>query len=526
MSVTTDISVNQPEQPTMTYERSPAVLLHILTDLAAATARATTRTALARRLAEALARHLPLLGIELGWAGAREGGEVIEVRGDSPEALEVSAAQRGAFPTPARRALSTGAAQVQLVERPRERLEIHLGLVDNDGEGGYIGLHLDAEFPAGVLLDDAFLQPMRQILAGGQHTVRLIERVARVSRRAYRRNQVLRRQLERYTLTGGVVAVSDAMRQIMEQVELIAGHDTTVLLRGESGTGKELLARTIHELSRRSERPFIQVNCGALPEGLVESELFGHEQGAFTSAAGRHVGRFERARGGTILLDEVAELPQPTQVKLLRVLQERNFERVGGEQVITADVRVIAATHQDLEAMVAEGTFRADLYYRINVFPIQIPPLRERQEDIPALVEVLLDAIARRLGREAPEVTPATMARLCEAPWTGNVRELENILERAVILSPERTLHLPRLPAAQALPGAPVAPARAPQPPPEVAPLETTIRRAIEAALTASEGQIYGDGGAAALLALKPSTLQSKMKRLGIERRRFTAPSE
>ncbi|MEO1267041.1 MAG: sigma 54-interacting transcriptional regulator, partial [Myxococcota bacterium] len=415
----------------------------------------------------------------------------------------------------------------------RARLEVYLNLLDNDGESGFMGLHLSEDFPAGVLLDDAFLEPMRQILAGGQHTVRLIERVARVSRRAYRRNQELRRQLERYTLTEGVVAVSDAMRQILEQAELIAGHDTTVLLRGESGTGKELLARTVHRLSHRSEKPFLQVNCGALPEGLVESELFGHEKGAFTHATGRHIGRFERAQGGTILLDEVAELPLPTQVKLLRVLQERTFERVGGEHILKTDVRVIAATHQDLEAMVARGTFRADLYYRINVFPIVIPPLRERQEDIPALTEVLLDAIARRLGREPPEVAPETMARLCEAHWSGNVRELENILERAVILSPGDTLHLPSLPDPQpiATAGAGLLPTPSSPPsssatvaavrPATVVPLKTTVRRAIEAALSATRGKIYGANGAAELLALKPSTLQSKMKQLGIERSRF-----
>jgi formate hydrogenlyase transcriptional activator len=312
-----------------------------------------------------------------------------------------------------------------------------------------------------------------------------------------------------------VIAASPAMRTILHEiVPLVARQDTTVLLRGETGTGKEVIARRIHALSPRAARPFLKVNCGALPEGLLESALFGHERGAFTGAAARRVGFFERANGGTLLLDEIAELPRPAQVKLLRALQEGEIERVGGEATLRVDVRVIAATHRPLEAMIKTGAFREDLYYRLQVFPIVIPPLRERPEDLEGLVRAIVEKLAARFGRSPPRLGRAMMARLAGHDWPGNVRELENVLERSMVVSTGDELRL-----VGSFGGAPAA-ARpvAPRPDREVEDYRAAMKRSIETALAACGGRIYGAGGAAAALGLKPTTLQSKMKKLGIVR--------
>ena len=354
---------------------------------------------------------------------------------------------------------------------------------------------------------DATLELIGRILAFGQSHCRLVERMAKLSSSAHHDSAELREELRRQADAGPIVARSAPMVAVLRNVSLVAQHDSAVLLRGESGTGKELLARRIHRLSKRANRPFVAVNCGAIPEMLVESELFGHEKGAFTGATARHVGRFERAHGGTIFLDEIAELALPAQVKLLRVLQDGAFERVGGGGAVRVDVRVLAATHRPLETMIEAGTFRSDLFYRINVFPIAIPPLRERREDIPVLAHALLKQTARRLGMPIPPFGPDALDRLSRCPWHGNVRELANTIERALISRSGATLEFDDLPASSAA-GAGGTPGT----------FDDAARQAILEALAATGGRIYGPLGAAARLGMPPTTLQGKMAKLGIGR--------
>jgi transcriptional regulator with GAF, ATPase, and Fis domain len=296
-----------------------------------------------------------------------------------------------------------------------------------------------------------------------------------------------------------------------------------VLLLGETGTGKELIARAIHSRSARRNRPLIKVNCAALPSGLVESELFGHELGAFTGATARRIGRFELAHGGTIFLDEVGELPPDAQAKLLRVLQEHEFERVGGAKTIRVDARVIAATNRDLAQ--AADRFRPDLYYRLNVFPVRLPPLRERVEDVALLVHYFVERYAAKIGRAIERVPQEAMRRLMAYPWPGNVRELENVIERAVILSPGPELQIapevlsapPPAPVSTAAAAPPPAPA-ALRPQGGTAPLEEVERQHIVATLEHTRWRIEGPEGAARLLDMHPSTLRSRMHKLGIRR--------
>ena len=314
-----------------------------------------------------------------------------------------------------------------------------------------------------------------------------------------------------------IIGGSAALRTVLAKVGPVAPTDSTVLILGETGTGKELVARAVHNLSRRKDRPLIKLNCSALPTGLVESELFGHEKGAFTGATERRTGRFELADGGTIFLDEVGELPPEAQVKLLRVLQEREFERVGGAKTIRVDVRVIAATNRDLAQAVAVGKFRQDLYYRLNVFPVELPPLRERTEDIPLLVHYFVGRYAAKVGRTITGVPKDAMQRLTAYRWPGNVRELENVIERAVILSPGSELAvapelLPVLPAASGAAGTTDLPAGDP------AALEEVDRQHIVAVLKRTGWRIDGPKGAARLLNMHPSTLRSRMQKLGIRR--------
>jgi len=301
---------------------------------------------------------------------------------------------------------------------------------------------------------------------------------------------------------------------------MVAGTNTTVLITGETGTGKELVARAIHEASPRHERLLVKVNCAAISAGLVESELFGHEKGAFTGAVGKHKGRFELAHGGTLFLDEIGELPLETQVKLLRVLQEREFERVGGNETIRVDVRVVAATNRNLPQLVARGQFREDLYYRLNVFPVALPPLRERAEDIPPLVNTFLARYARQAGKRIEEVSPEAMWRLLAYKWPGNVRELQNVIERAVVFARHRVLDLDALPDLSAPPSSPltVAAAAAPtdmSPPRTIAEVE---RWYVEQVLTETRWVIEGERGAARRLGLHPNTLRSRLKRWGVMR--------
>ncbi len=307
------------------------------------------------------------------------------------------------------------------------------------------------------------------------------------------------------------VVESAPMRLAVERVRLVAPSTTTVLVRGETGTGKEGVARLVHEWSPRSRAPLVVANMGAIPESLIESELFGHEKGAFTGAARRRVGRFEQAEGGTIFLDEVGDAPPSVQVRMLRVLQEREIQRVGGTETLRIDVRVVAATNRNLEEMVKAGTFREDLYYRLAIFPIELPPLRERPEEIRSLALHLLQRHAALMNRKSPQLSEQACRILEAYPWPGNVRELENFLQRALILSPGPNLELPELPSR----------AEAHEPAGEPRPAmpgrwDEEVRGLIRRALRITGGKIYGPDGAATLLGLPPTTLQGKMRKYGI----------
>ncbi|MBX7165893.1 MAG: sigma 54-interacting transcriptional regulator [Pirellulales bacterium] len=307
-----------------------------------------------------------------------------------------------------------------------------------------------------------------------------------------------------------IVGQSSGLVAVLDQVRLVAPTDATVLIQGETGTGKELIARAIHSISRRSDKPLIKLNCAALPSGLVESELFGHEKGAFTGALTRRIGRFELADGGTIFLDEIGELPLEVQSKLLRVLQEREFERVGSGSSIKVDVRVIAATNRDLSKAVQDKSFREDLFYRLNVFPLALPPLRERKEDIPLLVQFLVNKFSGRIGRQIESVSRQAMDRLLAYPWPGNIRELENIVERAVILASGSMLEVGA--DALAMPAAEQSVAT------DSLSLEEIERQHILAVLRQTDWVIDGARGAAKILNLHPNTLRSRLKKLGIAR--------
>ncbi|HUI42320.1 MAG TPA: sigma 54-interacting transcriptional regulator, partial [Terriglobia bacterium] len=305
-----------------------------------------------------------------------------------------------------------------------------------------------------------------------------------------------------------IVGESPALKRILKQLETVAPTDATVLLQGETGTGKEVFARAIHNLSRRRDRTFVKVNCAAIPAGLLESELFGHEKGAFTGAIAQRPGRFELAHQGTLFLDEVGDIPLELQPKLLRALQEREFERLGGTKTLRVDVRLIAATNRSLVQMVADGQFRSDLFYRLNVFPVQAPPLRERRDDIPMLVSYFVQKYALRMEKKIESVSSEALQALTDYPWPGNIRELENFIERAVILSRGPVLQVSL---ADLRPGADTSAGS----PPTLAAAE---REHISRVLKETGGVIGGPRGAAARLGLKRTTLQSKMRKLGVSR--------
>jgi PAS domain S-box-containing protein len=342
-------------------------------------------------------------------------------------------------------------------------------------------------------------------------------------------NEYLQEEIKAAHNFGKIVGHGRALAAVLDQVRLVAGTDSSVLILGETGTGKELIARAIHSSSPRKSRPLIKVNCAALPTGLIESELFGHEKGAFTGATEKRIGRFELANGGTIFLDEIGEVSGEVQLKLLRVLQEREFERLGGRETIKVDVRVIAATNRDLQRAVAEGAFRQDLYYRLSVFPLRVPPLRERTEDIPLLVHYFVGRHATRIGRRISRVPKAAMERFVAYPWPGNVRELENVIERAVILSPGPDLEV----AAEALPARVERADDSDQAPQTDEPqVQASVRSLNDSPLTLEEidrahivevlqrtgWKIDGADGATRLLKLHPSTLRSRIKKLGVRR--------
>ena len=340
-------------------------------------------------------------------------------------------------------------------------------------------------------------------------------------------NAYLKEEIRLESHHQGIIGRSPAIEATLRQIDLVAGTDATVLVTGESGTGKELIARAIHEASRRRDRPLIRVNCAAVPRDLFESEFFGHAKGAFTGALRDRVGRFELAEGGTLFLDEVGEIPLDLQGKLLRVLQERSFERVGEERTRAVDIRLVAATNRDLKEEVRRGRFREDLYFRLNVFPLAASPLRERPEDIALIAQHFLKGAARRLNIPEPRLTEGDARRLARYTWPGNVRELENVIERAAILAVGGRLRFdlpetepsrrPASPLAAPLAG-PLATLPTDRPPTE------TDRRArdraeIAAALAITGGRVFGPNGAAALLGLRPTTLASRMKAHGFDRR-------
>jgi formate hydrogenlyase transcriptional activator len=384
---------------------------------------------------------------------------------------------------------------------------------------------------------------------GGTSTLR------RTLSRSVKRERLLGEEVRSEPNFEGIVGQSSALRQVMQLVETVAASDSTVLLLGETGTGKELIARALHDRSRRKQRTLVKLNCAAIPSGLLESELFGHERGAFTGAINQKIGRLELADEGTLFLDEVGDIPLELQPKLLRVLQEREFERLGSTRTTKVDVRLVAATHRDLQGMMAENQFRSDLYYRLNVFPIRIPPLRERREDIPLLVRYFMEKYARRMGKRIETIPDADLRKLMGWHWPGNVRELENLVERAVILTSddklvislpevthnraiaaparvgnfdeqERTLRILRNLVEQA---ATLTSGKTPVSVPELtnggttgAPAKVgnfdeqdTIVRILEEA----KGRVGGANGAAARLGLKRTTLIARMKRLGIDAR-------
>jgi len=350
------------------------------------------------------------------------------------------------------------------------------------------------------------------------------EEIKQLKDQLYRENLALRDEVDRASMFEEIVGTSKPLKAVLSQTAKVARTDATVLITGETGTGKELIARAVHKRSERSERAFISVNCAAFAPTLISSELFGHEKGAFTGATQRRLGRLELADGGTIFLDEVGDLPPDTQVALLRVLQEREFERVGGTQSIKVDVRVIAATNRDLDAAVASGSFRSDLFYRLQVFPIQIPPLRERREDIALLVEYFIDRYSRKARKNIRHVSQETLELLQSYAWPGNIRELQNVIERSVILCETETFSideswLPQQPQAF-LTAKPKNPIELPRR------LEEQEKNMIEDALEASRGRVFGPTGAAAKLGIPRSTLESKIKSLKIDKNRFRTLSE
>jgi formate hydrogenlyase transcriptional activator len=373
-------------------------------------------------------------------------------------------------------------------------------------------LHVGSREASRYTAEDAeFLLALARQIALAVENMLAYEEIARLKARLEEENVYLREEALSGGGLEGIIGESRAIRRVKQAVTTVAETDATVLITGETGTGKELVARAIHEGSPRRGRTLVKVNCAALPASLIESELFGHEKGAFTGALARKLGRFELADRGTLFLDEVGDLPLELQAKLLRVLQEGEFERVGGVQTLKVNVRVVAATNQDLEKAVESGRFRADLYYRLNVFPIAVPPLRERREDIPVLARHLVIRNAARLGKRIDEVRKRDLEALVAYGWPGNVRELENVVERAVILTRGPALEL-----------GDCMPVAAPAPPrscgmPTLAEVEHVH---IIEALQSTRGRVSGPRGAARLLGIKPTTLEARIRRLGIQKPR------
>jgi hydrogenase-4 transcriptional activator len=380
-----------------------------------------------------------------------------------------------------------------------------------------------------LALAEKLLEPFSIALENDQR----LREIAALREAAEADRRSLLARLGRKQIGDTIVGADSGLRAVMERVELVAPSDAPVLILGETGTGKELVARAIHNRSHRSSGPFDRVNCGAIPPELIDSQLFGHERGAFTGAVEGRRGWFERADGGTLFLDEIGDLPLPAQVRMLRILQDGWMERVGGEQSIHVNVRIVAATHRDLAAMVAEGRFREDLWYRIAVFPIVLPTLRERREDIPQLVEHFAARAATRFGLAPVKPTPADLELLASYPWPGNIRELGTVIDRAAILGDGKTLEVAkalgvgtRRAAAVPQPSNPDSAHSLPPAAMEIEPLDAVVRRHIEAALAAAKGRIEGPFGAAGALQINPHTLRAKMRKLGVDWKKFRSPKE
>jgi len=342
-----------------------------------------------------------------------------------------------------------------------------------------------------------------------------IEDRKRAEERVQKENVVLREEIDKASMFEEIVGSSAALKEVLSRVSKVAATDATVLLTGETGTGKELIARAIHKRSQRAAKAFVSVSCAAIPQALIGSELFGHEKGAFTGALQRRLGRFELAEGGTIFLDEIGELPLETQSALLRVLQEREFERVGGTHTIRADIRVIAATNRDLKAAMMNGTFRSDLYYRLQVFPIEIRPLRERKEDIPLLVEYFIDRYAGKMGKKIRSINRKSLELLQAYFWPGNIRELQNVVERAVIVSEGDVLSIDESWLSTEMGAAKPATGTLSNLHPN------REKEVIEVALAETRGRVSGPSGAARKLGIPSTTLESRIRSLKINKHRF-----
>jgi formate hydrogenlyase transcriptional activator len=359
--------------------------------------------------------------------------------------------------------------------------------------------------------DVSFLQLVANQVAVSVENALVFQEIEALRDQLSKENAYLEEEVRTEHNFGEIIGESAALRRVLQEVETVAATGSTVLIRGETGTGKELIARAVHDLSPRQGRTFVKLNCAAIPTGLLESELLGHEKGAFTGAVSQKVGRFELAHRGTLFLDEVGDIPPELQPKLLRVLQEQEFERLGGTKTIKVDVRLVAATNCDLARMVADGRFRADLYYRLNVFPVVLPPLRERRDDIPRLVRHFTQHFARRMGRRIETIPPAVLDALVGYSWPGNIRELQNVIERAVILSLGPALQVPLgdLQLVATMASVPTAAAVT---------LADAEREHILGALRETGWVVSGPKGAAVRLGMKRSTLQEKMRKLGISR--------
>lgn len=357
--------------------------------------------------------------------------------------------------------------------------------------------------------DLEFLEQVGRQVSVAVENVLAYQEISRLKDRLAREKLYLQDEIHTEHNFTEIIGESKALKRVLKQLETVASTDSTVLIQGETGTGKELIARAIHNLSGRRERTFVKLNCAAIPMGLLESELFGHERGAFTGAIAQKIGRFELAHQGTLFMDEVGDIPLELQAKLLRVLQEQEFERLGSTKTIKVNVRLVTATNRDLSRMIAEKEFRSDLYYRLNVFPISIPPLRERREDIPLLVRYFAQKYSRRMNKPIEAISSETMDALVSYDWPGNIRELENMIERAVILSQESTLFVPLTELKFSTEAAPHH---------RVSTLESAEREHILRILNEANWVLAGPSGAAARLGMKRTTLQHKMKKLNISR--------